>query len=75
MKNGNGKSTIIVLADILEQKLRKEHELTYYEGQLAQLLLRMDFIRKEIEITNIIIDLVSDEKIVSMQEYLDKKEK
>ena len=75
MKNGSGESSIVVLADILEQKLRKEHELTYYEGQLAQLLLRMDFIRKEIEITNMIIELVSDEKIVSMQEYLDKKEK
>ena len=75
MQNGNGESRIIILADILEQKLRKERELTYYEAQLAQLLGRMRYIKKEIEITNMIIDLVSDEKIVSMQEYLDKKEK
>ena len=73
MKNGNGKSTIIVLADILEQKLRKERELTYYEAQLAQLLLRMDFIRKEIEITNMIIELVTEEKIIDIQEYLSKR--
>lgn len=74
MKNGNGESKIIVLADILEQKLRKERELNFYEMQLAQLLLRMDFIRKEIEITNIIIDLVSEEKIIDIQDYLNKKE-
>ena len=75
MQNGNGESRIIILADILEQKLRKERELTYYEAQLAQLLGRMRYIKKEIEITNMIIDLVSDEKIVSMQDYLDNKEK
>ena len=75
MKNINGQSKIIVLADILEQKLRKERELTYYEAQLAQLLLRMDFIRKEIDITSIIIDLVSGEKIIDIQDYLNKKEK
>lgn len=74
MKNGNGESKIIVLADILEQKLRKERELNFYEMQLAQLLLRMDFIRKEIDITNIIIDLVSEEKIIDIQDYLNKKE-
>ena len=74
MKNGNGEPKIIVLADILEQKLRKERELNFYETQLAQLLLRMDFIRKEIEITNIIINLVSEEKIIDIQDYLKKKE-
>jgi|TARA_R110002126_G_scaffold137447_1_gene281910 hypothetical protein len=74
MKNGNGESKIIVLADILEQKLRKERELTFYEGQLAQLLLRMDFIRKEIEITNMIIEIVSDENIVNIQDYIKNKE-
>ena len=61
MQNGNGKSNIIELSDILEQKLRKERELTFYETQLAQLLLRMQTIRKEIEITNMIIEIVSDE--------------
>ena len=73
MQNGNGKHQIILLADILEQKLRKERELTYYEAQLAQLLSRMQFIKKEIEITNIIIELVAEEKIIDIQEHLSKR--
>ena len=74
MQNGNGKSNIIELSDILEQKLRKERELTFYETQLAQLLLRMQTIRKEIEITNMIIHLVSDENIIDIQDYIKNKE-
>tara|TARA_R100000315_G_C5223228_1_gene134765 strand:+ start:815 stop:1042 length:228 start_codon:yes stop_codon:yes gene_type:complete len=74
MQNGNGKSNIIELSDILEQKLRKERELSFYEGQLAQLLLRMQTIRKEIEITNMIIELVSDENIIDIQDYIKSKE-
>ncbi len=74
MQNGNGKSNIIELSDILEQKLRKERELSFYEGQLAQLLLRMQTIRKEIEITNMIIHLVSDENIIDIQDYIKNKE-
>jgi|TARA_R100001143_G_C3298559_1_gene104542 hypothetical protein len=73
MQNGNGESRIIILADILEQKLRKERELTYYEAQLAQLLSRMRYIKKEIEITNMIIELVTEEKIIDIQEYLSKR--
>ena len=74
MQNGNGKSNIIDLSDILEQKLRKERELSFYETQLAQLLLRMQTIRKEIEITNMIIHLVSDENIIEIQDYIKNKE-
>tara|TARA_R110002012_G_scaffold285216_2_gene476237 strand:+ start:93 stop:320 length:228 start_codon:yes stop_codon:yes gene_type:complete len=73
LKNGNGESRIILLADILDQKLRKERELTYYEAQLAQLLSRMQSIKKEIEITNMIIDLVAEEKIIDIQDYLSKR--
>ena len=74
MQNVNGKSNIIELSDILEQKLRKERELSFYETQLAQLLLRMQTIRKEIEITNMIIHLVSEENIIDIQDYIKNKE-
>ena len=74
MNNGNGEPKIIILADVVQQKLRKERELTFYETQLAQLLITMDFIRKEIDITNIIIDLVSGENVIDIQAYLKKKE-
>ena len=74
MQNGNGKSNIIVLSDILVQKLRMERVLIFYEAQLAHLVVKMQLVKKEIQITNIIIDLVNQEKIIDIQEYLDKME-
>ena len=57
MKNSN----IISLADVLEQKIRKEKELEYYEQQLVELQKKMFFVRKDIEVTNLVIDIINDE--------------
>jgi ribosomal protein S4 len=54
-------SNIISLADVLEQKIRKEKELEYYEQQLAELQKKMFFVRKDIEVTNLVIDIINDE--------------
>ena len=39
-------SNIISIADILEQKLRKEQELKFYEKQLEELQNKMFFCKK-----------------------------
>ena len=39
-------SNIISIADILEQKLRKEQELEFYEKQLEELQKKMFFVKK-----------------------------
>ena len=54
-------SNIISLKDVLEQKLRKEQELEYYEQQLIDLQKKMFFVRKDIEVTNLVIDIINDE--------------
>lgn len=54
-------SNIISLADILEQKLRKEQELTFYEKQLEELQKKMFFVKKDIEVTNLVIEIINDE--------------
>ena len=54
-------SNIISLADVLEQKIRKEKELEYYEQQLVELQKKMFFVRKDIEVTNLVIDIINDE--------------
>ena len=46
-------SNIISLADVLEQKIRKEKELEYYEQQLAELQKKTFFVRKDIEVTKL----------------------
>lgn len=55
-------SKIILLADVLEQKIRKEKELEYYQEQLEKLQKKMWFIKKEIEITNLCIEVIENEK-------------
>tara|TARA_Y100000593_G_scaffold93683_1_gene189517 strand:- start:976 stop:1212 length:237 start_codon:yes stop_codon:yes gene_type:complete len=54
-------SNIISLADILEQKLRKERELKFYEKQLQELKEKMFFVKKDIEVTNLVIEIINDE--------------
>ena len=59
MKSGK----IIQIADLIEDKLRKEQELEFYEQELQKLLLRMSFVRREIDLTNVIIDMIQNEEI------------
>lgn len=53
---------ILLLTDIIEQKVRKEKELEYYQEQLQDLEKKMWFVRKEIELTNLIISVIESEK-------------
>ena len=54
-------SNIISIADILEQKLRKEQALKFYEKQLEELQNKMFFVKKDIEVTNLVIEIINDE--------------
>tara|TARA_B100000700_G_scaffold295963_1_gene359352 strand:+ start:528 stop:755 length:228 start_codon:yes stop_codon:yes gene_type:complete len=64
---------IVLLSDFIEQKVRKEKELEYYTSQLEELQKKMFFIRKEIELTNVIIDIIDKEKVINVREYLESK--
>ena len=54
---------IILLADLLEQKIRKEEELEYYNNELVTLQLKATIVEKELEMTRLIIGLIENEKI------------
>ena len=64
---------IILLSDYIEQKVRKEKELEYYAKELEELQKKMWFIRKEIQLTNLIIEIVEQEKVINIRDYLEKK--
>ena len=73
---------IIFLEEVIQQKLRKEQELVFYEKKLQKLQVKLNLLRGEIKLTNLIIHLVSSEKELdvtkvpqelSAVEYLDKK--
>tara|TARA_B100000427_G_scaffold211880_1_gene176702 strand:- start:6 stop:233 length:228 start_codon:yes stop_codon:yes gene_type:complete len=64
---------IVLLTDFIEQKVRKEKELEYYTSQLEELQKKMFFLRKEIQLTNYIIEIVEQEKVIDIREYLEDK--
>ena len=54
---------IILIAELLAQKKRKEEELEYYHKELETLKIKADIVEKELEMTRMIIDLIENEKI------------
>ena len=62
------KPKLILLTDIIDQKLRKEKELAYYQKQLEELQEKMFFLRKDIEITNLCINIIETEKVIDLRE-------
>lgn len=65
---------IIFLTEFLDQRVRKQSELKYYEKQLEELNKKIFFLKKEIDLTNIIIDIVQKETVIDFREYLLQKE-
>lgn len=64
-----------MLADVLETRVRKEKELEHYQKELEKLQEKMFFIRKDIDITNLIIDMIEKENVIDIrQRLLEKKD-
>ena len=57
---------IISLTDLIESRLRKEQELEYYLDVLTQLESKITYLRKEVSITNLIIDMIDKDKILEV---------
>lgn len=64
---------LILLEDFLEQRLRKEQEISYYEEQMKEIERKLFFLRKERELTATIIDMLTKEKVVDLQEMVEEK--
>ena len=64
-------ATIVLLSDLKDLRKQKEQELRYYSQRLEELNKKLFFIRKEIELTNFIIDLIEKEKITDLRKLID----
>ena len=64
---------IILLEDIYETKRRKEQELKFYTEQLEKLKQKMFFIQKDIDITNLCIELIEKEKVMDIKQIIKEK--
>ena len=73
---------IVSLADLIEQRLRKQQELDYYKETLKNLQTKIFELDKEVDITTLIIDMIEGERVLTLDEKRgnilllnDKKEK
>ena len=68
-----GNNGIIFLTDIIDQRLRKEQEIRYYEEELKKIEEKLFFLRKEKELTELILQIIEQEKVVDIQEFIQEK--
>lgn len=64
---------IILIQDLIDSKLRKEQELEFYQEELEKLMLKMSFVQQEIDLTNKIIDIIENEKVLDLKENIRKR--
>lgn len=61
---------ILMLSEIIEQKLRKEQEIEYYQQQLEDLTRKISFLQKEVDLTTLIIGMIENEKILDIEKSM-----
>ena len=59
---------IVSLADLIEQRLRKQQELDYYKETLERLQKKIAVLGKEVDITTLIIDMIEGERVLTLDE-------
>jgi hypothetical protein len=59
---------IVSLADLIEQRLRKQQEIDYYKETLQKLQIKISELGKEVDITTLIIDMIEGEKVLTLDE-------
>ena len=61
---------ILFITDLIDQRLRKEKEIDYYDRELVKIEERLFFLRKEKELTQLIIDIIDKEKVIDLRERM-----
>ena len=59
---------IVSLADLIEQRLRKQQEIDYYKETLKNLQIKISELGKEVDITTLIIDMIEGERVLTLDE-------
>jgi len=66
-------SKLVMLTDILEQKVRKERELEFYQAELEKLKEKMYWLQREIDLNNTIIDIIKNDAIINLVDNVEEK--
>jgi len=67
-------SGLILIQDIYKLKEEKERELKFYQEKLEELNRKLFFIKKEVELTNVIINLIEREKLEDIRDLINKQQ-
>jgi len=69
----NNMSKLIHIAEIIETRLRKEKELEFYQKQLEKIQQKMFFLKKDLDLTNLIIEIIEKEQVYDVREEMQKQ--
>lgn len=69
----NEQPKLILLTDIIEQKVRKEKELQFYEEELEKLQGKMYWLRREIGLNETIINIIKNDTVLDVKESMEKR--
>ena len=64
---------LILLDDIYDMRRRKHEELAFYNAELEKLMLKLDIVRHDINVTNKIIEIIEQERVMDIAELVKKK--
>jgi len=64
---------IILLSDFIDTRIRKEKELEYYQQQLEDIQKKMYWLKRDLDLTNTIIELIENENVVDIRAHLLEK--
>ena len=67
-------TNIIIIQDLLDTKARKEKELAFYNDELKKLQEKMKWLKAEIKLTEEIINMIENEKLINIKDMIKKGE-
>jgi len=70
MEHGESDKKIIFITDLIDQRLRKEKEIEFYEIELKKIEEKLFWLRKERQLTQTIIDIIQNDKVIDIREQM-----
>ena len=61
---------IIFITDLIDQRLRKEKEIEFYEAELKKIEDRLFWLRRERQLTQTIIDIIHNNNVIDIREQM-----
>ena len=67
---------LILMSEFIEQKVRKEKELEFYQEELQKLTSKIQYLSREVDLTNTIIELIKTNNVYDFKEkWVEQEEK